>query len=278
MKIENRIKRLFTAFLVVFGVMFLSTVKAEAAMTKSCTFVVTNMGDNSSLVIRVYNDLADEYYRDYEWKENSGTKSIYCGGSITVTYNAAGKSYTVTYNDVVIENYTPWIYCNAGTKANYTAMRFKTEEGSATGNRNEVGVIVDNQDTERDANGYISRYTGKGFKGVGATLTAEWQPNTYTITLNNRSATTPGTTAYYEKYATANYKDRGCTGVITSINKPTKKGYTFGGYYTGTDGSGTQYVDSNGVVRSSSTTFTKDTTLYAKWTANSYTLCTGQHF
>ena len=51
------------------------------------------------------------------------------------------------------------------------------------------------------------------------------------------------------------------------ITPPTRSGYTFGGYYTGTNGSGTQYYTADG---SSARTWnlTSATTLYAKWTAN----------
>lgn len=52
----------------------------------------------------------------------------------------------------------------------------------------------------------------------------------------------------------------------SSISIPTRSGYTFGGYYTGTNGTGTQYFNASGVaVRA--TTQTAGFTLYAKWTA-----------
>ena len=56
---------------------------------------------------------------------------------------------------------------------------------------------------------------------------------------------------------------------MPSITKPTKTGYTFQGYYTGKNGSGTQYYTAAGA---SSRSWTKGaaSTLYAYWTANSY--------
>ncbi len=51
----------------------------------------------------------------------------------------------------------------------------------------------------------------------------------------------------------------------TSVTIPEKKGYRFGGYYTGTNGTGTCYVDASGNILSTSTTFTEDVTLYAYW-------------
>ena len=116
------------------------------------------------------------------------------------------------------------------------------------------------------------------------TFTAQWTPNTYKVTLNNQSATTAGTTAYWYIYETYKnniyyYADANCTTKLgtdgATITKPTRTGYTFGGYYTGTNGSGTQYVNANGVtVNNMYSTVAKDTTLYAKWTANTYTVTT----
>ena len=103
---------------------------------------------------------------------------------------------------------------------------------------------------------------------------------TYTITLNNQNATSAGSTAVYEKYDVGIYKESTCTNtnkMTTSANGitvPTKTGYTFGGYYTGTNGSGTQMITANGYITSSFTAkkYTENTTLYAKWTPNTYTV------
>ena len=116
------------------------------------------------------------------------------------------------------------------------------------------------------------------------TLYAHWAPVTYTITLNNQSATSAGTaTAYYQYNTTKTVNGTLCyyytTSALTTcltngytITKPTKTGYTFGGYYTGTNGSGTQYVDANGTFINNIYQTTGNKTLYAKWTLNKYTL------
>ena len=58
---------------------------------------------------------------------------------------------------------------------------------------------------------------------------------------------------------------------LPTVTPPSRTGYTFGGYYTAQDGGGTQYYDENGAdVKSWDES--NDTTLYAKWTANSYTI------
>ena len=107
---------------------------------------------------------------------------------------------------------------------------------------------------------------------------ALWTPNKYTITLNNQSATSAGTTTIYEKYNYGYYTNTTLTTkMTTSANKitvPTKTGYTFGGYYTAVNGGGTQYINANGYITSSAsaTNFTAGGTLYAKWTINSYNI------
>ncbi len=93
------------------------------------------------------------------------------------------------------------------------------------------------------------------------TYYAHWTAKKYTVTLNNQSATTAGTTSVSATYASA----------MPAITKPTKTGYTFGGYYTSTGGSGTQYYTAAG-ASARSWNLTSNTTLYAKWTANTYTV------
>ena len=75
---------------------------------------------------------------------------------------------------------------------------------------------------------------------------AKWTANPYTITLNNHDATTAGTTSISVTFdATTNL-----TGT-PAITVPQKDGYTFGGYYTGENGTGTQIIAANGNVNAS---------------------------
>ena len=114
--------------------------------------------------------------------------------------------------------------------------------------------------------------------GADTTLTANATANVYTITLDQQSATTNGTKTIYEKYATGYYKESACTNQITTssnaISVPSRTGYTFGGFYTSKNGGGTQYIDANGKLTSSAsnTNFSASGTLYAKWTAHTYTI------
>ena len=101
----------------------------------------------------------------------------------------------------------------------------------------------------------------------------------YKATLNNQSATTAGTAALWYIYNTYispyyYYTDSNCaTGLAGSkITIPAKTGYTFGGYYTSTGGGGTQYITSGGVLTNNLYKQSGNRTLYAKWTAKTFTV------
>ena len=91
----------------------------------------------------------------------------------------------------------------------------------------------------------------------------------YTISLNNQSATTAGTTTIYEKYNTGWYSNSTATSSISKITIPTKDQYTFDGYFTSTNGGGTKIIDGSGNIQSNTTkSFSSNSTIYAKWTCN----------
>ena len=118
--------------------------------------------------------------------------------------------------------------------------------------------------------------TGKGnYQGtVDKTFTIIY--NSFNITLNNQNATSTGTTTLYMRYNNGVYLDSSYSKRMTTsanpITVPTRTGYTFSGYYTGTNGSGTQLINVSGNITSSftNTYFSSATTLYAKWTPNTY--------
>ncbi len=97
--------------------------------------------------------------------------------------------------------------------------------------------------------------------GGSVTLYAVWRGVQTTVTLNNQSATSAGTTS-----VTGTYNSN-----LPSITVPSRVGYTFGGYYTGTGGGGTQYINASGAA-TRAWDKTSNTTLYAKWTPNNYTV------
>ena len=93
----------------------------------------------------------------------------------------------------------------------------------------------------------------------------------FAITLNSMGVSNRGTTTIYEVYNVGYFLDRDGNEKMTTtgngINLPSENGYTFLGYYTGENGSGVKYIDSNGKLTSdaSSTNYRTSGTLYAKW-------------
>lgn len=135
--------------------------------------------------------------------------------------------------------------------------------------------------------GYYTEKKGKGIPYVDkdgvikstpttfttdTTLYAYWVPAVYKITLDNQGARSAGTTCYYEKYGDGNYADADCTIPIYSIEKPQYRGETYAGYYTEKKGQGNVCINADGVICTTSTQFTQDTTIYAHKTPNTYTI------
>ena len=118
--------------------------------------------------------------------------------------------------------------------------------------------------------------TGKGnYTGTKSTdFTISYK--TYTITLDNQSATDIGTSKLYGRYKDGVYLDsaysRKMTTTTNNITLPKKTGYTFEGYYTGDDGNGTQLINENGYITSAfiDSLYNSDVTLYAKWKSMQY--------
>ncbi|MBQ2540293.1 MAG: InlB B-repeat-containing protein [Paludibacteraceae bacterium] len=94
----------------------------------------------------------------------------------------------------------------------------------------------------------------------GKTITANFAAKTYTVTLDNQSATTAGAAS-----VTATYNE-----AMPSIaaNLPARTGYAFGGYFTETNGGGTQYYNADGTSAHIWDIDAVSPTLYAKWTSS----------
>lgn len=89
------------------------------------------------------------------------------------------------------------------------------------------------------------------------TLYAIWTPQSYTVTLNAEGGSdgTANVSATYDE-------------AMPSITVPTKAGYVFSGYFTGTNGTGTQYYDGNG-SSTNSWDIADATELHAYWVEGS---------
>jgi uncharacterized repeat protein (TIGR02543 family) len=95
---------------------------------------------------------------------------------------------------------------------------------------------------------------------ANTTLYAYWTANTYTVTFDKQSGT-GGSDSVSATYGAA----------MPAATAPTRTGYTFGGYYTAAGGAGTQYYTA-AMASARNWDIAANTTLYANWTANTYTV------
>ena len=227
------------------------------------TFYLGKVVNNSSTI-----DITEDHDIYALWTPNKYT--------ITLNNQSATSAGTTT----IYEKYNYGYYTNTTLTAKMTTSANKITVPTKTGYTfGGYYTAVNGGGTQYiNENGYITSSASATNFTAGGTLYAKWTPKVYTITLNNQSATTAGTTTIYEKYATGYYTNSTATTQMTAsangITVPTRTGYTFGGYYTETNGGGTQYINASGKLTSSAsaTNFTAAGTLYAKWTINSYNI------
>ena len=196
-------------------------------------------------------------------------------GGGTQYYYASGSGYRYCYLTAPITLYAKWtIKTPTITLNNQSATTSGSTSVTATYGSHLPAITVPTK-TGYTFEGYFTGTNGSGTQyyfadgtsvmfsdlEVATTLYAKWTVNTYNVTLNNQSATTAGSPSVTATYNSA----------MPTITLPSKTGYTFNGYYTGTSGTGTKYYNANG-SSARSYTLTSGTTLYAYWTKDTYTI------
>ena len=210
-------------------------------------------------------------------------------GSYTVYYYTRGNDNYQEKKGSVISTINPYNLSNA----TIASISNQTYTGSAITPTPAVTVPLPPGSTTTLVNGTDFNYSYSNNKNAGtATVTVTGKGNytgtksinftivykTYTITLDNQSATSAGTTILYGRYADGIYLDSAYSKKMTTsanpITKPSKTGNTFGGYYTATNGGGTPLINASGNITSSftNTLYNNNVTLYAKWSVNNYTI------
>ena len=205
-----------------------------------CWIDVTSEVPAGTYDVRVWpiNVGSNEGNHNITYSNNGGdVKTITISNPYTVSYNAnngtgaPSAQRKVTNINITLSNTTP-------TRAGYTFNGWNTNN-SGTGTNYAKGATY-------SANASVTLY-------------AKWTANKYTVTFNKQSGT-GGSNSVSATYGSA----------MPSATMPTRTGYTFQGYYDATSG-GTKYYNANG---SSAKNWDKtaNTTLYARWTANTYTI------
>ena len=96
--------------------------------------------------------------------------------------------------------------------------------------------------------------------GATVNLYAVWKEKTSTVTLNQPNATTAGTNSVNATYGRP----------MPSITRPQRTGWTFAGYFTSANGTGTKYYDADGNSAQNWDRTEQDVTLHAHWTRNTH--------
>ena len=188
------------------------------------------------------------------WTGSNGTKAqtsvkITKGSTGDKTYTATWKAntYTVTFNgNGATSGSTAKQTVTYGAKPKLTANGFKR-----------TGYTFNGWNTKKDGSG--TKYADKAAYTVptaNATLYAQWTANKYTVTFNGNGATGGSTAKQTVTY--------GAKPKLTA-NGFKRTGYTFAGWNTKKDGTGTKYAD-----KVAYTVPAANSTLYAQWAANKY--------
>ena len=209
----------------------------------------------------------------YKWKQDSsGVVSRTAANGSTYSNPFFTLKYGSSTNSDGLPNYNNSKYLNI-TKTGHNAIsgqEWKCLSGCTLSGK------VFNQATVYKASDFCDASKGD----CTVTLGVNWVASTYTITLDSQGATSSGTTKVYYQYNTTKtingtvcyyYTNSTLTNCLSNgydITKPTKTNYTFSGYYTGTNGSGTNYVNSSGTFINNVYKTTGNRALYAKWTLN----------
>lgn len=173
-------------------------------------------------------------------------------------YNKSGTIYTEQINKLsTTSKHTVKDLINdfGISRPGYSCLSYSTSQGKSVSPGDQL-----------PASGFI----GAGSSDSTTYLTAQWTPQIYKITLNDNSGS-GGDSAIYLKYNTGWYSESTATNSTTSVTTPTRTNFNFDGYYTAASG-GTQIIDSGGNIVGSKTFTTNNTTLYAHWINNKYTL------
>ena len=169
-----------------------------------------------------------------------------CSVSFDANGGAGGQTASVTAK---WKESMPPISSSKPTRAGYTFGGWYDVAGSSGGTQYYTSECISARDWD---------------KNDDATLYARWTPNRYTVSFNAN-----GGSGGQSANVTATY---GSAMPTISTTKPTRTGYTFQGWYdTSAASGGTQYYTA---ACASARTWNKtsNTTLYARWTPNRYTV------
>jgi|GEM_PF-3647643 len=191
-------------------------------------------------------------------------------GTVTLTATWTKNTYTIAYdyasgtkgaNAPTSGTYDTELTISNPTRTGYTFAGWTSSVGAGLSTATaKYGSSSASSSWDGSATTYTKFINLRTESGT-VTLTATWNANSYTVTLNRNNGT-GGTGSVSATYGSN----------MPSASMPTRTGYTFAGYFdTDATSGGTQYYNANGA---SARTWNKAsaTTLWARWTANTYTI------
>lgn len=198
----------------------------------------------------------NDYVQITGWGNNGGdsphTYTTYTVSTYSITFNGNGNT--------------------GGSMTNVTGITCGEDRTLAENGFTRTGYTFAGWATAADGTGtsYADKATISNITS-DITLYAKWNAITYNITFDTENGT-GGTTQ-----VTATYN----SSTIASITNPTRECYTFEGWYSGENGTGSLVINTTGVLQANVSGYTgtngvwiatENKTLYAKWTKNATTL------
>lgn len=224
------------------------------------TYDNTQTGDNGNLYIQntTLNQPALNSNAYDPTHKSEITSNAQMPSAIAATFTIDGESTPLRsiFYGTVIENMN--LTTAEMTRTGYTFNGYKIK-GTSTAVYDANGIFVypiTKVASSTDNTQYVSLQAPGNI-----VLEAVWTANTYTVQFDKQNGS-GGTTSVNATYDSA----------MPPATAPSRAGYTFAGYYTSANGGGTQYYDENMVSVSYWHITTNPSTLYANWTANTYTL------
>ena len=206
-----------------------ATIAAGASTTFTVTFNAATSGVKTATVTITSDDCDESAYTfSVRGKDDS----------YTVSFDANGGTGTMA-GQAIANNASANLTSNSFNRTGYTFAGWNTAaDGTGTSYADGASYPISN--------------------AADVTLFAQWTPNNYTVTfdVNGGTGTMSDQTIAY--LASANL----------TANSLTRTGYSFTGWNTAADGSGTSYTDGASYTIS----VAADVTLFAAWTANNYTV------
>lgn len=224
-------------------------------------------------------------FTHYHYSYNNGQYDVNANGALGASNWDTSNITGPTINLVAQWNPNPYTI-------SYNSNKPSKASSSVTGSTGQTNLVYDqtgnlanngfsitgwsfvNWNTKADGSG-TTYQAGQQIKnmndGQNTTLYAQWRPNIYTLILDDQYAVKSGTTLAFEKYDYDWYKESNAkTSLNNKVSIPSKTGQIFGGYYTGKEGNGDQWIDENGKIKIKANKISSENTVYAKWTPAVY--------